>query len=63
MMGLDGTSIALIALALSLMTVSPLHLTIARSKVKSVPITAVVEDDNDDPVNGPDNGSGTTRTP
>ena len=32
MMGIDSFGIMLIALALSLMTVSPLHLTIARAK-------------------------------
>ena len=44
MTGFDSFGISLVALALSLMTVSPLHLIIARVKPKSTSTIANAED-------------------
>lgn len=42
MMGIDAVAALLVMLALSLMTVCPLHLTIARVKPRQVPISAAL---------------------
>ena len=63
MMGLDIIGPLLIVLALSLMTVCPLHLTIARSKVKSAPITAMIDDRDADPVTDPEYDDGIMNDP
>jgi hypothetical protein len=55
MIGLDALGVMLIALALSLMTVDPIHITIARAKPKSTTVSAIVEDQaSDAPAFGPD---------
>jgi hypothetical protein len=44
MMGFDSFGVILVFVALSLMTVDPLHVTIARAKARSAPITAMMDD-------------------
>jgi hypothetical protein len=54
MSGIDGLGALLVSLALALMSVSPLHFTIARSKVKTAPISASVDDRDDGPASEPE---------
>lgn len=54
MIGIDALGALLVSLALALMSVSPLHFTIARSKVKSAPISASIDDRDDDPATQPE---------
>jgi hypothetical protein len=59
MIGIDAIGALLVWLALTLMAVSPLHVTIARSKVKSAAISAQADDRDDTP----DGDPGTPRNP
>ena len=48
MIGLDGIGVILIALAVSLMTVHPIHCAIARARLKSASVTDMVGNPTND---------------
>jgi hypothetical protein len=54
MMGLEVLGAVLLALAMSLMTVCPLHLTIARAKARPLPISAALHRVDDTQPEAPD---------